>query len=48
MLLFVIVCKEKDAELASRIPWCLKPYPGTDVIAHGFSTGDDYHSYLSD
>ena len=46
---FVIaVCKEKAAELPFRSRWCLKPYPGTGVIAHGFSTGDDYHSYLSD
>ena len=39
MLLFVIVCKEKDAELTSRTLWYLKPNPGTDVISHGFSTG---------
>lgn len=39
---FVIaVCKEKAAEFSFRSRWCLKPYPGTGVIAHGFSTGDD-------
>ena len=31
---FVIaVCKEKAAELPFRSRWCLKPYPGTGVIA---------------
>ena len=38
---FVIaVCKEKAAELPFRSRWCLKPYPGTGVITHGFSTGE--------